>query len=148
MIFKNQLESFTEKDNNPLQFENQIFIEVEESIALNNFDFEYFENTKNTIQIHAKISKEEYIKKVNALKLHIKKGDIYEINFCMTFEALNVSIDPLSIYQKLNSISNAPYSALAKFDTKYIISSSPELFLTKTKNKLLTKPIKGTAKRK
>jgi len=51
------------------------------------------------------------------------------------------------IYQKLNSISKAPYSALVKFDKQYIISSSPELFLTKTGNALITKPIKGTAKR-
>lgn len=53
----------------------------------------------------------------------------------------------MAIYQKLNAISNAPYSALAKFDSQYIISSSPELFLTKKENELITKPIKGTAKR-
>lgn len=120
---------------------------MEECIFYNNLKFKCIENLKNTIQIHAKISKEEYIEKINILKQHIKQGDIYEINFCITFEAFNVSIDPLTIYQKLNSISNAPYSALAKFDTKYIISSSPELFLTKTGNSLISKPIKGTAKR-
>ena len=53
----------------------------------------------------------------------------------------------MAIYQKLNHISNAPYSAFAKFDRQYIISSSPELFLTKIDNTLITKPIKGTAKR-
>ena len=53
----------------------------------------------------------------------------------------------MKIYQKLNAISNAPYSALAKFDNHYIISSSPELFLTKKGNTLITKPIKGTSKR-
>ena len=47
----------------------------------------------------------------------------------------------------MNAISNAPYSALAKFDTQYIISSSPELFISKKGKTLITKPIKGTAKR-
>jgi len=69
------------------------------------------------------------------------------MNYCMTFEAHDVTINPLAIYQKLNAISNAPYSALAKFDSQYIISSSPELFLTKKGGTLITKPIKGTAKR-
>lgn len=99
------------------------------------------------INIKATVSKEEYVKKVNSLKQHILQGDIYEINFCITFEANDVAINPLYIYQKLNNISNAPYSALAKFDSQYIISSSPELFLAKKENTLITKPIKGTAKR-
>lgn len=109
--------------------------------------FEPIESSMPEIHIKATITKEDYIKKVNTLKQHIQQGDIYEINYCITFEAHDVLIDPVTVYQKLNTISHAPYSALAKFDTQYIISSSPELFLTKTKNTLITKPIKGTAKR-
>ncbi len=143
---KNEIEFFSEKSNNPLQFPKQLFIDVEKEI---NFDEIIFDDIKplQTINIKATVTKEDYIKNVNALKHHIQQGDIYEINYCMTFEAFDVSIDPLSIYQKLNAISNAPYSALAKFDKQYIISSSPELFLTKKGNTLITKPIKGTAKR-
>jgi para-aminobenzoate synthetase component I len=58
-----------------------------------------------------------------------------------------VEINPFEIYNKLNTISNAPYAALAKFNTQWIISASPELFLSKKQNTLITKPIKGTAKR-
>ncbi|MBC7696246.1 MAG: anthranilate synthase component I family protein [Burkholderiales bacterium] len=105
------------------------------------------ESQAEKLNIKATVSKEEYIEKVNLLKQHIQKGDIYEINYCMTFEAHDVSIDPITIYQKLNAISKAPYSAFAKFDKQYIISSSPELFLSKKGNTLTTKPIKGTAKR-
>ncbi len=146
--FKNQIESFIEKNNNPLQFPKSLFIEVEKTInafQLNNINTTAFGEQK--INIKATISKEDYIKKINLLKDHIKKGDIYEINFCITFEAYDVSINPLVIYQKLNTISSAPYSALAKFNAQYIISSSPELFLTKKGNHITTKPIKGTAKR-
>ena len=105
------------------------------------------ESSEQPINISATVTKEQYIEKVNALKERIQQGDIYEINYCVTFEAHGVSINPLAIYQKLNAISNAPYSALAKFDSQYIISSSPELFLTKREGSLITKPIKGTAKR-
>lgn len=114
---------------------------------LNELNFENITPIQNSIKITPTVSKEDYIKKVNTLKQHIQKGDIYEINYCITFEAKDVRIDPVAIYQKLNSISKAPYSALVKFDKQYIISSSPELFLKKQGDTLITKPIKGTAKR-
>lgn len=146
--YKNNLELFNPKRNNPIQFNEQLFfIEAEEIILLNELVFEAIKSKQNTIHIKPTISKDHYIEKVNTLKQHIQQGDIYEINFCITFEAFNVSIDPIDIYQKLNSISKAPYSALAKFDKQYIIASSPELFLSKNGNTLITKPIKGTAKR-
>jgi para-aminobenzoate synthetase component 1 len=145
--YKNEIESFALKNNNPIQFPKQFYVEVEEEIDLENINFEDAKSSQQSINIKATLTKEDYIKKVNALKQHIQQGDIYEINYCITFEAHNVSINPSEIYQKLNAISNAPYSALAKFDKQYIISSSPELFLTKSGNTIITKPIKGTAKR-
>jgi para-aminobenzoate synthetase component 1 len=145
--YKKQLEIFNDKINNPLNFPHQLFIEVERTINLSDIDFKVKEQVQQTIYIKATISKEDYIKKVNNLKQHIQQGDIYEINYCITFEAHDAHINPLAIYQKLNNISHAPYSALGKFDKQYIISSSPELFLTKKGNTLTTKPIKGTAKR-
>lgn len=145
--YKNEIESFTEKDNNPIKFPKKFYVEVEEEIHIENINFEEIEYSPQNINIKATVTKEEYIAKVEALKKHIQQGDIYEINYCITLEANDVTINPLAIYQKLNGISNAPYSAFAKFDSKYIISSSPELFLTKKGNTIITKPIKGTAKR-
>ncbi len=145
--YKNSIESFPDKQNNPLQFPEQLFIEVEKIIEFKEFNLDFTEIQQQPIKIKPTVTKEDYIKKVNALKQHIQQGDIYEINYCITFEANDAVINPLSVYEKLNAISKASYSALAKFDSHYIISSSPELFLTKKGNTLITKPIKGTAKR-
>ena len=145
--YKNEIESFSEKDNNPIKFPKQFYVEVDEEIDLENINLEEIESSQQNINIKATVTKEQYIAKVEALKKHIQQGDIYEINYCITFEANDVTINPLAIYLKLNAISNAPYSALAKFDRQYIISSSPELFLTKRGHTIITKPIKGTAKR-
>lgn len=154
---KNKIENFPKKENNPLQFSKQLFIEVEKTIESDDFVFDEIgvgvtprrdqPPISKPIEIKATITKDKYLANAFKLKQHIQQGDIYEINYCMTFEAFDVTIDPLSIYQKLNAISKAPYSALAKFDKQYIISSSPELFLSKSGNQLITKPIKGTAKR-
>jgi len=105
------------------------------------------ENNLPKLQLTTLTNKVEYIKRVNALKQHIQLGNIYEINFCVEFEAKNVDVDPISMFLKLNDLAEAPYTAFAKLDDIYIISASPELFLKKTKDVLVTKPIKGTAKR-
>ena len=145
--YKNELEHFnSSKKNNPLLFPQKLIIDVEKTISLNEIIFDEPQQL-NEIKITATVSKEEYIEKVNALKKHIQLGDIYEINYCITFEAVNVVINPILVYQKLNAISKAPYSALAKFNKHWIICSSPELFLHKKENVLTTKPIKGTIKR-
>ncbi|HWY11221.1 MAG TPA: anthranilate synthase component I family protein [Bacteroidia bacterium] len=146
---KNKIEDLTSKKISPLKFEDLIFFESEKKLSLNEFNSLYVTlgNTSCAINLNSKTTKADYIKNVSELKKHIQHGDIYEINYCITFEAENVKIDPIAVYQKLNSISKAPYSALIKLDDKYIISASPELFLSKRGNKLITKPIKGTAKR-
>jgi para-aminobenzoate synthetase component 1 len=51
------------------------------------------------------------------------------------------------VYLKLNELTLAPYSSLAKIGDDYIICASPELFLKRTGKELITKPIKGTAPR-
>jgi para-aminobenzoate synthetase component 1 len=34
------------------------------------------------VRVNSRFSKETYIQAIQQLKLHIKKGDCYEINFC------------------------------------------------------------------
>ena len=101
----------------------------------------------SNISIENKITKEEYISTVQKLKQHIQRGDIYEINFCQEFYASNTVISPEEIYLKLNSISLAPFSAFYRIDEKYALCSSPERFIKKTGNKIISQPIKGTRKR-
>lgn len=147
--FKNNLELFKPKQNNPLAFPELLFVEAEKQILFNELIESQESSSKESKSIHLKacVSKEEYIKTVTKLKEHIQSGDVYELNYCITFEAHNVDINPLDIYLKLNQKSKASYSSFAKFNNLYIISSSPELYLSKQGQKLISKPIKGTVKR-
>ena len=92
-------------------------------------------------------TKENYIEKINKLKEHIHNGDVYEINYCTSFIAKNVELDPVALYAKLNSISPMPFSALFKNDKQWVICASPERFMKKTGNTIMSQPIKGTIKR-
>ncbi len=74
--YKNSIESFPDKQNNPLQFPEQLFIEVEKIIEFKEFNLDFTEIQQQPIKIKPTVTKEDYIKKVNALKQHIQQGDI------------------------------------------------------------------------
>ncbi len=99
------------------------------------------------LQIQARISKEEYLKKVTSMLNYIHRGDIYEANFCMEFFAENAQINPLDVYQKLNAISEPPFAVFLKNNKQFLMSASPERYIRKEGEKLISQPIKGTIKR-
>lgn len=99
------------------------------------------------IHIKMRIFKDEYFRQVNSMLHHIHRGDIYEANFCQEFYAENYKINPLKTYYKLNSISKAPFATFLKLDKHFLLSASPERYLKKMNTKIISQPIKGTAKR-
>jgi len=102
---------------------------------------------QSDIKIKLRIFKDEYFSRVNKMLNHIHRGDIYEANFCQEFYAEGTKIDALKTYLKLNSITRAPFSAFLKVNDKYLLSSSPERYVKKLGDKIISQPIKGTAKR-
>lgn len=99
----------------------------------------------NTIKTRE--SKTSYIEKVNALKQQIQQGNIYEVNFCMEFYAEGILINPHVLFEKLMEISPMPFSCFIKYHDKYLLCASPERFLKRSGNHLISQPIKGTIKR-
>ncbi len=98
-------------------------------------------------QIKERVSKQAYIEAIDKLHNHIQLGDIYEVNYCQEFYAEGAKINPAEVYKKLSAISNAPFSALYKNEGKYLISASPERFMKKKGDTIISQPIKGTARR-
>ena len=136
--------------------DNQLFIKYQKEIVKDiDSDIETIENLvlkedKNhseKLEIQSKVSKADYLDKVNQLLHHIQRGDIYEINFCMEFFANNADIKPYEIYQKLNKVSQPPFASFLKINDLYALSASPERYLKKKAQKVISQPIKGTAKR-
>ena len=99
------------------------------------------------ITLKTRFSKAEYITAAEKIKAHIARGDIYVTNFCQEFFAEDVSIDPVSAFLQLNQISPNPFASFFKLKDNYILCASPERFLAKHDNQLISQPIKGTAKR-
>jgi para-aminobenzoate synthetase component 1 len=97
--------------------------------------------------LQASVSKQAYIDQVNQLKKYLRAGDIYEITYCIAFSLTDITLDPIALYTKLNSLSPMPFSALYKNDSQYVICASPERFLGKRAQRIFSQPIKGTRKR-
>lgn len=161
---KNELEDLSTKHTDQLNFPDLYFFVPQYLIALQDGninllkgDQSIFEEigqvqlkkniAKLDVKIQTRLNKENYIKTVENLQAHIKRGDIYEVNFCQEFFAENAEINPLAIYQALNKVSPTPFSGYFKIRDKYILSATPERFLCKRGDKLISQPIKGTAKR-
>ena len=105
------------------------------------------QNSDSSLQIQQRISEEKYLEKVSKMLEHINRGDIYEANFCMEFYAEHAKINPVEIYKKLNEISEPPFAVFFKNHNQFLLSASPERYLRKEIDKIISQPIKGTAKR-
>jgi len=102
---------------------------------------------ESRLHIQNRIPKDIYINNVQKIRNHIKRGDIYEANFCQEYYSENAIIDTVKKYIMLNKISTPPFASYYKLDNHYLISSSPERFIQKSGDKIISQPIKGTAKR-
>lgn len=141
---KNQFEKLQSNNHDGLAWKDTILLLHLEKRSNLEFEQTIFSPLRT---IKTRENKSSYIEKVNALKQHIQQGNIYEVNFCMEFFAEDVKINPFYLYQKLIEISPMPFSCFVKHQNKYLICASPERYLKKTNNHLLSQPIKGTIKR-
>lgn len=139
---------FILKDNQlEIRYLNLCDDEVEEDFdSIVNTLYTELENSKK-ITIKPRISKQNYISKVNKLLEHIHRGDLYEANFCMEFFSENVAISPLEKFFRLNEISQAPFTVFFKNSNQFLLSASPERYLKKEGETIISQPIKGTSKR-
>jgi para-aminobenzoate synthetase component I len=168
---KNDTEALTSKNFDGLAFPDLYFFQPKKLFFLKNnevevqylrlcddeMDADFLEILKSNtfcdfaslreIKIKQRISKESYIEKVSNMLEHIHRGDIYEANFCMEFYSEEAQINPLEIYQKLNKISEPPFAVYFKNSHHYLLSASPERYLKKEGTKVISQPIKGTARR-
>ncbi|RAJ22901.1 anthranilate synthase component I family protein [Pedobacter cryoconitis] len=161
---KNEIEELNSGKENKLDFPDLFFFAPKYLIAVSNGRIEVLAGPSDlletihgikqhavtsapVLQLEPKMDRVTYLAKVNELRDHIARGDIYEVNFCQEFFAENAAIDPYEVYLNLNKLSPTPFSGFFKVDHKYILSASPERFLCKRGNVLTSQPIKGTAKR-
>jgi para-aminobenzoate synthetase component 1 len=93
------------------------------------------------------ISKVAYVEAIDKILALIRRGDFYEINYCQAFEVPHLSAHPVSLYVNLTEVSPTPFACFYKNSNDYLLCASPERYLQKKGNQLISQPIKGTIKR-
>lgn len=100
------------------------------------------------------ISQEQYEIGVDQVREAIADGWVYQTNFCRVLtQELSESFDSIAAYQKIRSGNPAPHACALSLPSDVtgldidikVASASPELFLRRTGNTVMSSPIKGTA---
>lgn len=99
------------------------------------------------VKLNHQVSHNEYLNAIEKIQWHIQRGDVYELNYCMEFFVNDIQITPQCVYHRLKEVSPTPFSSFVKYHDKYVMGASPERYLKKEGNRLISQPIKGTSPR-
>ena len=103
-------------------------------------------DTPPAVLVSRGMTREQYVRRVRRAKAYIAAGDIYQVNLTQRF-TLACEASPVAIYQRLRGTNPASFAAYISDGSRTVISSSPELFLRLEGDRVVTRPIKGTAAR-
>ncbi|MCK5851593.1 chorismate-binding protein, partial [bacterium] len=92
------------------------------------------------------IPQNDYNSSIEKIQKYIAAGDTYQVNYTFPLEG-SYTENTIDWYYNLCMAQRAPYCCYINFDDFSVLSISPELFFQRKGNKIITKPMKGTAKR-
>ncbi|MFM7015292.1 MAG: chorismate-binding protein [Bacteroidota bacterium] len=104
-------------------------------------------NPNGINQLNTYIHFNQYLQQFDKIQAHLKRGDIYEINYCIPFFIDTYELDVIDIYNKQKLTSPAPFAAFIKNDDNYLMCASPEQFIEKKGSVITCHPMKGTIKK-
>jgi para-aminobenzoate synthetase/4-amino-4-deoxychorismate lyase len=94
----------------------------------------------------AELNESEYTAAVESALRHIASGDIYQVNLTWRID-FTLFGSPLALYRKLCRSQPVNHGAYLLLPDRVILSLSPELFLERRGDKIISKPMKGTLSR-
>ncbi|HEX6284281.1 MAG TPA: aminodeoxychorismate synthase component I, partial [Pyrinomonadaceae bacterium] len=93
-----------------------------------------------------KISKDEYDSAVARIKELIAAGDTYQVNYSFPLTS-SFSGDASAWFQELCLAQGATYCVYLDLGGYHVLSLSPELFFERRRDRVITRPMKGTIRR-
>jgi para-aminobenzoate synthetase component 1 len=101
-------------------------------------------------QFRSNVRRGDYLETVRRAKEYIAAGDIYQVNLSHRLEA---KVEQPSggrawpLYERLRAVSPVPHGAYLDLGDVVVLSASPERFLRLDRERVETRPIKGTRPR-
>ena len=90
------------------------------------------------------VSREEFEAGVRTVVGLIEAGECYQVNLTRRLTC-PAPADPISLFAGLLQVNPAPHAALIRLGESAVVSASPERFLSRRRDYVETRPIKGTA---
>ncbi len=97
--------------------------------------------------IFSTLERDQYLPRAARVLRYIDAGDCYQANLTREFRAL-CSGDSWTFYRDLHDTNPAPMGAYLEYPFGAVLSSSPERFLVVEGRDAVTRPIKGTRRRR
>ena len=94
----------------------------------------------------ADCSHDEYLRRLRRVIDYIAAGDVFQANLAQSFRA-PFRGSRIGLYERLRAASPAPYGCWLDLGGPTVMSISPELFLERRGERVVTRPIKGTRPR-
>ncbi len=98
------------------------------------------------LSIEPAITREAYIQRVEQLRAWIADGEVYQVNTTLPL-TVRTSGNAQTLYRQIASLHPSAHAAYIEDDARTVLSFSPELFLQRSGQTLITRPMKGTAPR-
>ena len=98
-------------------------------------------------EIQSTLEREAYLPRAAKVIDYIRAGDCYQVNLTREFR-VHCSGDAWELYRHLHDTNPAPMGAFLEYPFGAVLSSSPERFVTVQGREALTRPIKGTRRRR
>lgn len=96
--------------------------------------------------IRAEMSEPEYLRAAQSALEYIAAGEIYQLNLTWRADFTHFG-SPLALYSKLRRSQPVNQGGYLRLPDRVILSLSPELFLERRGDRLVSKPMKGTKTR-
>ncbi len=94
------------------------------------------------------VSKENYLNDLRTIQEYIRNGACYELNYCFPFQGhIQGDFNPWSFFYALHERSPMPFANFYQTPEIWAMGASPERYLRKKGNQVISQPIKGTRRR-
>jgi para-aminobenzoate synthetase/4-amino-4-deoxychorismate lyase len=96
--------------------------------------------------LESSVAKEKFVETIGEIKEQIAAGATYQVNYTYRLNAA-FSGDSWAFFYELVNGQRAEHAAYIETETFCICSASPELFFNFSNGRIISRPMKGTAKR-
>lgn len=93
------------------------------------------------------LSDADFEQHVEAIRQHIRHGDVYQVNLSRQFQATGLPMAGEALFARQLAQLDVPQGAFFRMGQQWLVSGSMERFLARRDSTLISQPIKGTRPR-